>query len=226
MATKIIPKKSSEAGKVPLASQLDPGELAINLADAKLYTKRTDGTVILLTPTGGGGGGGSSVTVSETAPLSPSSGDLWWDSAAGQLLIYYSDSDSSQWVEANSPGTGPQGPTGQGVPTGGTTGQVLAKTSNTNYDTQWVTVSTGGGSEVTWLRYALDGAEGSNASYTYTSGTLTQVSDYVNGQARTTTYTYSAGLLSAVAVTYLGVTKTTAYNYTGGTLTSTTTTEV
>lgn len=41
--------------------------------------------------------------------------------------------------------TGPQGPAGQGVPVGGTTNQVLAKASNTNYDTAWVTPSGGGG---------------------------------------------------------------------------------
>ena len=40
---------------------------------------------------------------------------------------------------------GPAGADGQGVPTGGTTGQVLAKTSGTNYATAWVT-PTGGGS--------------------------------------------------------------------------------
>ncbi|MGE5299062.1 MAG: hypothetical protein ACM3KF_03410, partial [Acidobacteriota bacterium] len=44
--------------------------------------------------------------------------------------------------------TGPVGATGAagvGVPTGGTTGQVLAKTSNTNYDTQWIAAPSGGG---------------------------------------------------------------------------------
>jgi hypothetical protein len=34
---------------------------------------------------------------------------------------------------------GPAGPPGQGVPVGGTTGQVLAKIDSTNYNTQWVT---------------------------------------------------------------------------------------
>jgi hypothetical protein len=33
---------------------------------------------------------------------------------------------------------GPQGPPGVGVPAGGTTGQVLAKTSATDYDTEWI----------------------------------------------------------------------------------------
>ena len=42
----------------------------------------------------------------------------------------------------NSPGQ--QGPAGVGVPVGGTTGQVLAKTSATNYATAWVNPSGGG----------------------------------------------------------------------------------
>jgi len=36
---------------------------------------------------------------------------------------------------------GAQGPAGEGVPTGGTTGQVLAKASNANYDTVWATIT-------------------------------------------------------------------------------------
>lgn len=40
---------------------------------------------------------------------------------------------------------GDTGAAGQGVPTGGTTGQVLQKKSGTNYDTEWVTPSGGGG---------------------------------------------------------------------------------
>jgi hypothetical protein len=38
---------------------------------------------------------------------------------------------------------GPTGPAGIGVPVGGTTGQVLAKTSATNYATAWVSAATG-----------------------------------------------------------------------------------
>lgn len=44
--------------------------------------------------------------------------------------------------------TGPQGPQGDpgvGVPVGGTTGQVLAKNSNADYDTEWVDQTGGGG---------------------------------------------------------------------------------
>ena len=52
---------------------------------------------------GGGGGGGASVTISDTAPGSPSFGDLWWESDKGRLKIYYNDTDSFQWVDASPP---------------------------------------------------------------------------------------------------------------------------
>ena len=53
-----------------------------------------------------GGGGGSSVTINDAAPGSPGSGDLWWNSNAGQLKIYYNDGSSSQWVDAAGGGGG------------------------------------------------------------------------------------------------------------------------
>ena len=41
----------------------------------------------------------SSVTFSTTAPVSPHNGDIWVDSNTGIEYIYYTDDDSSQWVE-------------------------------------------------------------------------------------------------------------------------------
>lgn len=46
MATKLILKKSSVAEKVPLTTDLDVGEVAINLADKKLYTKDGNNAII------------------------------------------------------------------------------------------------------------------------------------------------------------------------------------
>jgi len=43
----------------------------------------------------------SGVTLSATAPSSPSDGDLWWNSEVGELYIYYSDGTSDQWVETS-----------------------------------------------------------------------------------------------------------------------------
>ena len=43
------------------------------------------------------GGGGASVTVSDSAPASPDSGDLWFDSTSLEMFIYY----GSAWVQLN-----------------------------------------------------------------------------------------------------------------------------
>ena len=50
---------------------------------------------------GFGGSGGANVTVSDSAPSSPSAGDLWWESDVGRLKIYYDDGDTQQWVDAS-----------------------------------------------------------------------------------------------------------------------------
>ena len=42
----------------------------------------------------------TSVTIGLTPPVSPSAGALWWDSYNGALKIYYTDGDTSQWVDA------------------------------------------------------------------------------------------------------------------------------
>lgn len=55
----------------------------------------TDTITISATGTGG------TVTTSDTAPVSPGDGDLWWNSSDGKLYIYYDDGSSSQWVEAS-----------------------------------------------------------------------------------------------------------------------------
>ena len=67
MATQIIHKKSSVAAKVPLASDLAVGELALNLADQKIYSKQTNGTVVEL---GGGGSVSESDVTAHEAALS------------------------------------------------------------------------------------------------------------------------------------------------------------
>lgn len=57
----------------------------------------------------------------------------------------------AQGVQGQQGAPGPQGEpgdkgdTGEGVPTGGNTGQVLAKSSSTDFDTEWVDQSGGGG---------------------------------------------------------------------------------
>lgn len=64
----------------------------------------TDGYVLgadSTRPSGIGWTSVSAVTVSDTAPASPKSADLWYNSLDGGLLIYYADGSSSQWTEIN-----------------------------------------------------------------------------------------------------------------------------
>ena len=47
MATVAIrPKRSETASSVPSSGDLEVGEVAINSADQKIYTKKSDGTVV------------------------------------------------------------------------------------------------------------------------------------------------------------------------------------
>jgi len=68
--------------------------------------------------------GGASITVSDTAPGSPTPGALWWKSDIGQLFLYYQDPNTTQWVPAApAPSLGAPGwrQLGRVVPTAGQT---------------------------------------------------------------------------------------------------------
>ena len=61
--------------------------------------------LVAISTAGLGGGVGVAVTISDTSPGSPDTGDLWWDSKRGTGFVYYNDGSSSQWVEF-CPGSG------------------------------------------------------------------------------------------------------------------------
>ena len=100
---------------------------------------------------------------------------------------------------------GPIGPVGVGVVTGGFTGQVLAKKSNANYDTEWVTG--GGGGSAIWggiagtlsnqtdLQTVLDAkAPSSGISPSAISGTAVITTDSRLSDSRTPTGAASGDL--------------------------------
>jgi hypothetical protein len=47
----------------------------------------------------GSGSGGTSVSVDDTAPSSPSPGNLWLDTNTGILYVYFDDGNSEQWIQ-------------------------------------------------------------------------------------------------------------------------------
>ena len=84
----------------------------------------------------------SSVTQSATAPAGPSSGDMWFDTTDTSLLVYYTDSDGSQWVDIS----GSTGPTGATGPTG-PTGTVDSATTIALIDSAYVQARTTAGTD-------------------------------------------------------------------------------
>lgn len=61
MANSIKIKRSAVAAKVPLTTDIELGELAINTYDGKLYLKKDNGTASIVTVNAGGGGSGDVV---------------------------------------------------------------------------------------------------------------------------------------------------------------------
>ena len=87
MANIIKIKQSAVPSKIPLAGDLHQGELALNTADEKLYTKNSSGVVIELGKTTGAGSG-LSFSSSESQPISPNIGDTWYDPTDDKVHLW------------------------------------------------------------------------------------------------------------------------------------------
>ena len=135
--------------------------------------------------------GGSSYTITGTSQL-----------LSAPYALYAKTSGSSIPGPAGPMGpqglTGPQGPAGtpgangQGVPVGGTTGQVLAKVDATDYNTQWVTPSTGGsGAQVALIATKTTNAQVLSLANGTNTGDLVTFDNVVTSNASIGTYSTS-----------------------------------
>ena len=95
-------KNSAVAGRAPQSSELNTAELALNLADRKLYSKDAGGTVFEIGVDGQVPSGGTS-----QRPTGASPGDLFYDTTVGALLYW----DGSVWQEIGVSGETPSGGT-------------------------------------------------------------------------------------------------------------------
>ena len=89
MAFTLVVKNTATAGKLPTIANIEKGELAINLADQKLYSRSNTDEIFEIgksgeTPSGGTG----------DRPSGPSIGDLYYDTDL-QALLYW---NGSEWV--------------------------------------------------------------------------------------------------------------------------------
>jgi hypothetical protein len=109
--------------------------------------------------TGATGDDGQFSIVATTAPTSPETGDAWYDSASGDIFIYY----DGVWVEAsnaNDGPTGPAGPTGATGETGptGANSTVAGPTGPTGATGSSITGPTGPAGADTFSPFLLMGA--------------------------------------------------------------------
>ena len=79
-------KRTSTPSSTP--ASLEHGELAINYSDGKIFYKNSSNQITQFSS-------GQKITSSTTAPASPASGDLWFESDTAKTFIYY----DSFWVE-------------------------------------------------------------------------------------------------------------------------------
>ena len=48
-------------------------------------------------------GAPGNLSMSDTPPLNPQNGQMWWETDTGNLFAWFNDGDSSQWVQINVP---------------------------------------------------------------------------------------------------------------------------
>lgn len=101
MANTIKIKRSSTAGAIPTTGQLAQGELAVNLADKKLYTKDSSDTIVDLTGNVPAVAKSADYTLAKTDlgdHVSISSGDITIPPdvfAIGDVVVIYNNNGSS-----------------------------------------------------------------------------------------------------------------------------------
>ena len=81
-------------------------------------------------------------TTSDTAPTSPSDGDLWYDSVGGRTYVYYQDPTGSQWVDI-APQGGGGGGGGGGTSSSIVQGNTSAEVIDTGTDGRFVVKTEG-----------------------------------------------------------------------------------
>lgn len=87
MVNTIRHKRSSTPSATPSAGSLVAGELAINTADGKLYTKKDDGTVVELASSGGGGVGTTIYAGTATVNFGSGGGNVATVAITGQTWV-------------------------------------------------------------------------------------------------------------------------------------------
>ena len=180
--------------KAPLASPALTGTPTAPTASAGTSTTQLATTAFVGAAVTAGGG--AAIAISDTAPGSPTDGQLWWESDSGTLYIRYNDGSSTQWVSM----VGPAGPTvttgGSGI-TDGDKGDIIVTDTGLTwmFDSAVVTAAARtvlDDANVGAMRTTLGAAA---ASHTHTTAEVTGLDTALtNKQAADATLTALAGL--------------------------------
>jgi hypothetical protein len=194
MANKIKPKRSYTASSVPLTSDLDTHELAINWADGKAYTKNASGNIVSVTLGGGGGGSANIVEAATTSgfPATGASGTLYIATDASRVYRW----SGSVYVELGSVGVAdsrwdlflPAAPTG-----------VTATAKNAQATVSWTAPTLLSQTPIT--DYIVQYSSNSGSTWTtFSDGTSTATTATVTGLTNGTSYTFRVATVSGVGV--------------------------
>jgi hypothetical protein len=102
-----------------------------------------------------------SVNIGAVPPVGAIAGNLWWDTQSGRLFIYYTDPDSSQWVE-----TSPSGGTVDYVALASNVAVVLTGNANTGSATVSYVIDSFSANTYRTAKYIIQGACASNVHST------------------------------------------------------------
>ena len=125
-------------GTIPTINTLDDiGDVSASVASAGQFLKWNGTAWVPDTIIGG-------ATVSDTAPASPSAGQLWFQSTNGKTFVYY----DSQWIEVGGVGTGARMVSSSSAPASPLEGSMWFDTDTAQtfvyYDSQWIEIGASG----------------------------------------------------------------------------------
>jgi titin len=233
MPSKIKPRRSYTANSVPLTTDLETHELAINWTDSKAFTKNAAGQIVSVTLGGGSGSGGSSsaniveATTAAGFPATGASGTLYVATDASRVYRW----TGSVYVEIGTAGGGgtdselralfvPAAPTSV-TATGGnaqavvswTAPSVLAQTPITDYTVQF---STNSGS--TWTTFTRAASTATSATVTgLTNGTAVVFRVSATNGVGIGNYSTASSAVTPAAVAVVPVTFANKYGGPGST---------
>jgi hypothetical protein len=100
MADVLRIKRRAVGGAAGPPAALAAAEIAYNEQDDTLYYGKGNsaGAATSIVPIAGTGSYLPRITISDTAPVTPAVGDLWFDSVGSNLYIRFNDGTSTQWV--------------------------------------------------------------------------------------------------------------------------------